>query len=105
MARNALFITPYWIDRCNQRLPTCLNVQPHRCVSRSFKRAIDRRKLLSPQMIRLAPILPHLAAIGMLLDWLTSGGILPFNPAASVRGPKHIIKRGKTPVLTAAEAR
>jgi len=41
----------------------------------------------------------------MLLDWLTSGGILPFNPAASVRGPKHIIKRGKTPVLTAAEAR
>ena len=41
----------------------------------------------------------------MLLDWLTSGGILPFNPAASVRGPKHIIKRGKTPLLTASEAR
>jgi site-specific recombinase XerC len=41
----------------------------------------------------------------MLLDWLPSGGILPFNPAASVRGPKHINKRGKTPVLTAAEAR
>jgi hypothetical protein len=33
----------------------------------------------------------------MLLDWLTSGGTLPFNPAASVRGPKNIIKRGKTP--------
>ncbi len=47
----------------------------------------------------------HLAAIGMLLDWLTSGGILPFNPAASVRGPKHVVKRGKTPVLTAGEAR
>jgi integrase/recombinase XerD len=47
----------------------------------------------------------HLAAIGMLLDWLTSGGILPFNPAASVRGPKHSVKRGKTPVLTAGEAR
>jgi integrase/recombinase XerD len=41
----------------------------------------------------------------MLLDWLTSGGILSFNPAASVHGPKHIIKRDKTPVLTAAEAR
>jgi len=41
----------------------------------------------------------------MLLDWLTSGGILTFNPAASVRGPKYIIKRGTTPVLTAAEAR
>jgi integrase len=47
----------------------------------------------------------HLAAIGMLFDWLTSGGILPFNPAASVRGPRHSVKRGKTPVLTAGEAR
>jgi integrase len=47
----------------------------------------------------------HLAAIGMLFDWLTSGGILPFNPAASVRGPKYSVKRGKTPVLTAKEAR
>ena len=28
-----------------------------------------------------------------------------FNPAASVRGPKHVVKRGKTPVLTAKEAR
>jgi integrase/recombinase XerD len=28
-----------------------------------------------------------------------------FNPAASVRGPKHLVKRGKTPVLTAEEAR
>jgi len=34
-----------------------------------------------------------------------SGGILPFNPAASVRGPKHSVKRGKTPVLTTKEAR
>jgi integrase/recombinase XerD len=46
----------------------------------------------------------HLAAIGMLFDWLTSGGILPFNPAASVRGPKCSVKRGKTPELTAKEA-
>src|SRR3954470_23282418 len=46
----------------------------------------------------------HLAAIGMLFDWLTSGGVIDFNPAASVRGPKHVVKRGKTPVLTAGEA-
>ena len=38
-------------------------------------------------------------------DWLTSGGIIDFNPAASVRGPKYSVKRGKTPVLTAEEAR
>ena len=55
VARKALFITPYWIDLCNQRLPSCLEVHPHRCVSRSFKREIDRCKLLCPQMIRLAP--------------------------------------------------
>jgi Recombinase len=30
---------------------------------------------------------------------------VPFNPAAAVRGPKHIVRRGKTPVLTADQAR
>lgn len=47
----------------------------------------------------------RLAAISMLFDWLTAGGVIDFNPAASVKGPKHIVKRGKTPVLTADEAR
>jgi site-specific recombinase XerD len=47
----------------------------------------------------------HLAAIRMCFDWLVVGQIVPHNPAASVRGPSHIIKRGKTPVLTADEAR
>lgn len=47
----------------------------------------------------------HLAAIRQLLDYLTSGGVLEVNPAASVRGPKYVARRGKTPVLTAAEAR
>ena len=47
----------------------------------------------------------HLAAIRMLMDYLVTGGVLPFNPAAAVRGPKHVVKRGKTPVLSAAEAR
>ena len=31
--------------------------------------------------------------------------VLPFNPASSVRGPKHVVKTGKTPVLSAKEAR
>jgi integrase/recombinase XerD len=47
----------------------------------------------------------HLAAIRMLFDWLVTGGILASNPATSVRGPKHVIKRGKTPVLTTDQAR
>jgi len=47
----------------------------------------------------------HLAAIRMLFDWLVVGQVLPLNPAASVRGPKHVVTTGKTPVLTAIEAR
>jgi integrase/recombinase XerD len=47
----------------------------------------------------------HLAAIRMLFDWLVTGGVLASNPATSVRGPKHVIKRGKTPVLTTDQAR
>ncbi|WP_454819363.1 tyrosine-type recombinase/integrase [Labrys neptuniae] len=47
----------------------------------------------------------HLAAIRSLFDWLASGGVLPFNPSSAVRGPKHAVKRGKTPVLAPEEAR
>src|ERR1700730_1781381 len=47
----------------------------------------------------------HLAAIRMLFDWLIVGQVLAINPAHAVRGPKHVIKRGKTPVLTEEEAR
>jgi site-specific recombinase XerD len=47
----------------------------------------------------------HLAALRMLFDWLVFGHIMDVNPAHSVRGPKHIVKKGKTPVLTADEAR
>ena len=47
----------------------------------------------------------HLAAIKMFFDWMVTGQIVPFNPASSVRGPKHVVKKGKTPVMTAEEAR
>jgi integrase/recombinase XerD len=47
----------------------------------------------------------HLAAIRMLFDWLVTGQVVPVNPASSVRGPKHIVKRGKTPVLKSDQAR
>lgn len=47
----------------------------------------------------------HLAAIRMLFDYLVIGQIVPMSPASSVRGPKHVVKKGKTPVLTAVEAR
>jgi site-specific recombinase XerC len=40
-----------------------------------------------------------------LFDWLVIGQIMPVNPAAAVRGPRHIVRRGKTPVLDPQEAR
>ena len=46
----------------------------------------------------------HLAAVRMLFDWLVTGQVLAMNPVASVRGPKHVVKRGKTPVLDADQA-
>jgi site-specific recombinase XerD len=47
----------------------------------------------------------HLAAIRMLFDWMVVRQVSELNPAAAVRGPKHVVKRGKTPVLEADEAR
>lgn len=47
----------------------------------------------------------RLAAIRHLFDWLVRGHIVDVNPAASVRGPRHVVRSGKTPVLEPAEAR
>jgi site-specific recombinase XerD len=47
----------------------------------------------------------HLAVIRVLFDYLVVGQILAMDPAHAVRGPKHSIKRGKTPVLSAAQTR
>ena len=56
---------------------------------------------------RLAPpsVKLHLAALRMLFDWLVVGQVMPMNPASSVRGPRHSVRKGKTPVLAAEEAR
>ncbi|MEE9336291.1 MAG: tyrosine-type recombinase/integrase [Granulosicoccaceae bacterium] len=47
----------------------------------------------------------HLAALRMLFDWLVIGQVIATNPASVVRGPKHSVKVGKTPVLSAKETR
>src|SRR3954454_21171342 len=47
----------------------------------------------------------HLAAIRMLFDWLVVGQVLATNPAHAVRGPKHVVRRGRTPVLNEEQAR
>ena len=52
-----------------------------------------------------ATVKQHLAALRMLFDRLVVGQILPFDPASSVRGPRHVVKAGKTPVLSVTETR
>lgn len=47
----------------------------------------------------------RLAALRHLFDWLVTGQVIPTNPAASVRGPRHSALKGKTPVLDANEVR
>jgi site-specific recombinase XerD len=55
---------------------------------------------------RSAPsVKQHLAAVRMLFDWLVVGQVVPSNPASVVRGPSHVVKQGKTPILSPEEAR
>ena len=57
------------------------------------------------QRIAAPSVKVQLAAIRMLFDWLVLGQIVPTNPASVVRGPKYVVKKGKTPILSADEAR
>jgi site-specific recombinase XerD len=57
------------------------------------------------QTLSAPTVKQRLAAIRHLFDWLVTGQIVPHNPAASVRGPSHSARQGKTPVLEASEAR
>jgi site-specific recombinase XerC len=59
-----------------------------------------------PQATAAKPtVKQHLAAIRTRFDWLIIGQVLAVNPAHAVRGPKHVVRRGKTPVLTEERAR
>jgi site-specific recombinase XerD len=68
-------------------------------------RAFDIATYLESLKKEIAPpsVKQCLAAIRMLFDWFVVGQIVPANPAASVRGPKHVVKTGKTTVLDTAE--
>ena len=47
----------------------------------------------------------RLAALRHLFDWLVNGQVVPINPAHTVRGPRHVVTTGQTPVLDPTEAR
>jgi site-specific recombinase XerD len=60
---------------------------------------LQARKVSAPSVKQ------QLAAERHLFDWLVIGQVVPANPAASVRGPRHVVRSGKTAVLEPAEAR
>ena len=60
---------------------------------------------LQTQTLAAPSVKQRLAALRHLFDWLVVGQIVPHNPAASVRGPSHSARSGKTPVLDPSEAR
>ncbi len=81
---------------CEERGASLHQIEPM-IVAAYIERLTQER---APQTVK-----QHLAAIRMLFDWLVVGQVIPFNPAASVRGPRYSIKKGKTPVLSAQETR
>jgi len=88
----AEFLT--WCD--DNRVPSIAAVQPLH-VSAWIE--------MQTQQYAAPTVKQRLAALKHLFDWLVTGQIIPTNPAGSVRGPSHIVKAGKTPVLAPDEAR
>jgi site-specific recombinase XerD len=81
---------------CEQRNLTLTAIRPHDVAT-----YIEQlQKDASPPLVK-----QQLAAVRMMFDWLVVGQIVSSNPASAVRGPKHVVKTGKTPVLLAEEWR
>ena len=66
---------------------------------------MSRRMLRACRRHSKPTVKQHLAALRMLFDWLVVGHIIEVNPGNAVRGPKQNMKKGRTPVLMADEAR
>jgi site-specific recombinase XerD len=87
---------PQFFAWCDERGLTLMTIRPV-----DVGRYIEAR-----QQTHSAPdVKQQLAAVRMLFDWLITGQVAPLNPAAAVRGPKHVVKTGKTPVLEDKEWR
>jgi integrase len=72
------------------------------CQTASFKhfRVIGR-----PDNVFSAPVRLQFSRHGPEFLCPVTGQVVPTNPAHSVRGPKHVVKKGKTPILTREETR
>lgn len=85
-----------FFDWCDQHGVTLTAIEP--IIVATYIEMLCQQ--LSPPTVKL-----RLSAIRSIFDFLVTGHVIAFNPAASVKGPKHVVKKGKTPVLDATEAR
>jgi site-specific recombinase XerD len=60
---------------------------------------------LEASQVSTPSVKQRLAALRHLFDWLVTGKVVQASPAASVRGPRHVVRSGKTSVLEPADAR
>jgi site-specific recombinase XerD len=81
---------------CDERGLTLVAIRPHDVAT-----YIEQLQ----NVVSAPSVKQQLAAIRMLFNWLVTGQVVPTNPAAAVRGPKHVVKTGKTPVLEGAQWR
>jgi integrase/recombinase XerC len=91
-----------WCERA--RVPSLAALQPVHVAT--YIEQLARTPTPNLRRGRSAPtVKARLAAIRHLFDWLVVGQVVPVNPAALVRGPRHVVTEGKTPVLSPDEAR
>jgi site-specific recombinase XerD len=77
----------------------------HGLVSLTEVRPIHVAAYLEGLPLAKPSVKQHLAALRMLFDWLVLGHVITTNPAHPVRGPKHVVTKGRTSVLEHDEAR
>lgn len=95
--RAYLGATTKFFDWCQEHELSLENI--HSIHIATYIEVLQQSELSAPSVKQ------HLAGIRMLFDWLVTGHVVEVNPATSVRGPKHVAKRGKTPILTPEETR
>ena len=83
--------------RCAQLLPLARDARVHELGAVRTHHVSAYVEVLT-RSYKAPTVKQHLAAIRMLFDWLIVGRVVGQNPAAAVRGPKHFVKKGKTPV-------
>jgi hypothetical protein len=94
-----------WCEQRGLSLPAIEPVHVAAYVEQLLQVGVSRSPGEAPAPLAAPSVKQQLAAVRMLFDWFVVGQVVPHNPASSVRGPKHVVSRGKTPVLPREDAK